>query len=439
MASNRELPNTLINAIELNPVHSVLFELGQAAVQQNVHNTEGFQKLIAYIIELADGRDRREPWTNRPGVARPLPKLRVALENAFGTYGDLQWFKVNKNTNRSGQPLLGLFPRMAASISRIDSVDFGAIIKALVSSSPDTALVRMLHGRDGKIGAAGVQMFSRLAFAFRRDLYFVINGTWGESSGVLKYINNDLRRYVAVCQRLREVCEGLRINADIAGSVFLHLMEQDKPDVELTRALGKAIGPTLARYALLESGDAYEPKTGEDDQSANPLEFATSMIRGRRGDRKLRLALRKLYNDHCAISGSCLADLLEVAYIVPFPSGQVHSPSNAILLRSDLHTLWDLNQIGIDPETMQLVVSPRLAESKYGKLAGRELLERSDKSQVDRNALLERWQAFNADMDAMTAKAAARQEGSAPPRKRSKKEPPVVETVRSTSAHEVAG
>lgn len=414
MAANRDLPSTLINSIQLNPVHSVLFDIGQAAVQHSVQSTEALQKLVAYIIELADGRDRREPWTNRPGVARPVAKLRVALEEAFGTYGDLQWFKVNKTTNRSGQPLLGLFPRMAASLSRVDGADFGAIVTALVSSNPDAALVRMLHSRDGRIGAARVQLFSRLAYAFRRDLYFVISSDWGERTGVLKYIDNDLRRYVAVCQRLRDVCDLVGLSADIRASVFLHLLEGDKPDPELTAALGRAIGPTLARYAVLEPAEAYEASASKDDQAANPLEFATMLIRGRRGDRKLRHHLRKVYSDQCAITGSCPPDLLEVAYIVPFPTGSVHSPENAILLRSDLHTLWDLNQIGIDPKTMRIVVSPRLAESKYGKLAGRALLERADKSKLDRKVLTERWQAFNADVNSLKQKAAARREGSAP-------------------------
>lgn len=426
LATNGGLSNPAINAMRLAPVHEVLRELGAAAVQHTVQHTDAFQKLIAYILEEADGRDRREPWMNRPGVARPVPKLRVALEDAFGKYGDLQWFKLNKTTNRAGQPLLGLFPRMAASVSRINAHEFGLIVKALIADDCDAALLKLLHRTEGKIGAAGVQLFSRLAYAFRRDLYFVITGEWGERSGALKYIDSDLRRYIAVCQRLREACDRVDISEDIRGTVFLHVMEQPKPDAQLMEAMGAVIGPTLARYAVLEPAEAYEGGD-EDDQSASPLEFASATIRARRGDKKLRTHLRKIYNDQCAITGECPADLLEVAYIVPFPSGGlsggVHSPENAILLRSDLHTLWDLNLIAIDPESIRLVVAERLSKTRYAKVAGRKLLARADGSKVNEKAVRERWEAFRADMksanvnDSSKKSRSSRAEGSRADRK----------------------
>jgi len=51
MAANCDLATTTINALRLNPVHSVLFDLGQAAVQYNTHTNEHFQRLIAYLID----------------------------------------------------------------------------------------------------------------------------------------------------------------------------------------------------------------------------------------------------------------------------------------------------------------------------------------------------------------------------------------------------
>jgi len=118
MSSEPKLTAEVIEQIRNNPLPTVLFDLGRAAIQINVHQTPEFKKLISYLMETADGRDRREPWTQRPGVARPVPKLRVAVDACFDMYGDLQWFKLNKTTNKSGQPLLGMFPRMAASIAR---------------------------------------------------------------------------------------------------------------------------------------------------------------------------------------------------------------------------------------------------------------------------------------------------------------------------------
>ena len=61
------------------PIHNVLRELGEAAVEYNVHRTENFQKLIAFLLEIADGRDRREAWTQQSGIARPIPNSRAAV------------------------------------------------------------------------------------------------------------------------------------------------------------------------------------------------------------------------------------------------------------------------------------------------------------------------------------------------------------------------
>ncbi len=54
-----------------------------AAKETKALNSPDFKKLAAYLLEQADGRDRREPWVNKPGTIRPVPKLRIALEMAL--------------------------------------------------------------------------------------------------------------------------------------------------------------------------------------------------------------------------------------------------------------------------------------------------------------------------------------------------------------------
>jgi hypothetical protein len=394
MSTLEHLPSGLIENIRQTPIHPVLIELSEAAREARLHVTPEFRKLVAYLLELADGRDRREPWVNKPGVARPVPKLRIAIENAFGVYADLNWFKLNRTTNGSGQPLTGLFPRMAASLWRIEPQDFGALIAALLTSTPDASILRYLQDRGGKVKGLGVEVFSRLAFAYRRDLYFVIPRAWGETSGCLQYVDNDLRRYCALCRNLRSVCDELGLPGDIRGSLFDHLLQQQRPPRAMLEALHKAIGPALSKYSSMDPSDAYAPKRNEEDQSAQPMEFAVAAIRGRRGRRDLREKLCRACGERCAMTGSCVKDLLEVAYVIPFPSGDVHALENAMLLRSDIHTLWDLNLIGVEPQSQKIYVSSRLSGTSYEKLAGRTLLSRLDGSSLSGEALRERWRLF---------------------------------------------
>jgi hypothetical protein len=394
MATAPALPPNLVDNLRHAPVHAVLLDLMTAARDARVLATPEFRKLVAYLMEFADGRDRREPWTARPGVLRPVPKLRVAIDASFGEYGDLHWFRLNKTTNRSGQPLLGLFPRMAASVARVELDDFAGLMTALLAPTPDAALLRLLQDRGGRMRGMGVELFSRLAFAMRMDLYFVLPKPWVETSGVLKYIGDDLRRYLGLCRNLRTVSDALGFPAEVRGGVLHHFLAQARPPALLLEGVHKALGPSLARYTGLDPAEAYEPKSADADDSAMPLEFAAKSIRARRGLRKLRDKLLRIYGDECALMGACPRDLLEVAHVVPYPTGDVHAVGNAMLMRSDVHTMWDLNLFGIDPSTLRVHIAPALSGTDYESLSSKTIMSRRDGSRVVREELAERWRMF---------------------------------------------
>ncbi len=53
--------------------------------------------------------------------------------------------------------------------------------------------------------------------------------------------------------------------------------------------------------------------------------------------------------------------------------------SNGLLLRADLHTLYDRALIAIDPHDFRVIVAPELKDSKYAYLEGRRLRLPNDK------------------------------------------------------------
>lgn len=398
MSDAPTISRTLAEQLRAVPTHTCLQELCESARDARLLAHPEFKKLIAYILEVADGRDRREPWTTRPtDAAKPVPRLRLQMEACFGVYADLHWFKLNKNCNRAGQPLRGLFPRMAASLARVKPEDFAELVRALISPTPDAALAKFLQAGGGKIPGLGVEVFSRLAFAFRRDLYFAIPRAWGERSGCLEWIGGDLRKYCGLCRNLRGVCDELGLPEDIRGSVLQELLSQDLPPKTLAESLHKAIGPSIARFGTLKVAEAWEPSKEDEELDTLPADFAASSIRARRGRSVLRSRLLKAYGQRCAFTGVCLPDLLEAAYFVPFPEGgDVHGDGNALLLRTDLHTLWDLNLVGLQPGTMRLAIAPRLVDTVYTQLAGREVLSRVDGTHLHDGAIEERWSVFTA-------------------------------------------
>lgn len=114
--------------------------------------------------------------------------------------------------------------------------------------------------------------------------------------------------------------------------------------------------------------DEFDPDDIEDAR-----ERVARTIAQRRGQQAFRGALLTAYGGRCAISGCAVVDVLEAAHIVPYRGAATNVVSNGILLRADLHTLFDCGLIAIDPEQMTVVISSSLRNSGYRQLDGRPL------------------------------------------------------------------
>ena len=68
----------------------------------------------------------------------------------------------------------------------------------------------------------------------------------------------------------------------------------------------------------------------------------------RRGQPKFRRALLEAYAGKCAVSGCEVETVLEAAHIVAYAGDQTNKVSNGLLLRADIHTLFDLGHLKID-------------------------------------------------------------------------------------------
>lgn len=81
----------------------------------------------------------------------------------------------------------------------------------------------------------------------------------------------------------------------------------------------------------------------------------------RMGQQAFRAVVLDTYRRRCAITGSKIGPVLEAAHIRPVTEDGEHRLDNGLLLRSDVHTLFDRGYLGIDP-SYRLRVSPRLRE-----------------------------------------------------------------------------
>lgn len=85
------------------------------------------------------------------------------------------------------------------------------------------------------------------------------------------------------------------------------------------------------------------------------------LARRRLGKGAFKALVMQSYQRRCAITGHKIAPTLEAAHIRPVASGGEHRVDNGLLLRSDVHTMFDRGYLTVDTG-YRLRVSPRLRE-----------------------------------------------------------------------------
>ena len=97
-----------------------------------------------------------------------------------------------------------------------------------------------------------------------------------------------------------------------------------------------------------------------------------SVVR-RQGQPEFRAALLDAYGGACAISGCTVEAVLEAAHIVDYDGAGTNHVQNGLLLRADLHTLFDAELLAVDPETLSISLDQSLMSSEYRALHGTKL------------------------------------------------------------------
>lgn len=138
--------------------------------------------------------------------------------------------------------------------------------------------------------------------------------------------------------------------------------------------------------------EAINPK--EDEVAYKPNEKDTRekinrQIKARRGQQKFRKNLLDLYQEHCCVTGCNIIHILEAAHIKPYLGENDNHPSNGLLLRADIHTLFDLDLLGIHPETLTIHLNNEIKKSEYESLEGSKL-----RGNPSKEALVLRWELF---------------------------------------------
>jgi predicted restriction endonuclease len=153
-------------------------------------------------------------------------------------------------------------------------------------------------------------------------------------------------------------------------------------------------GPT--NFVLYRASSEMERAVAEVDRSgefdANNMEDArrktmAALVR-RQGQPAFRRALFAAYEGHCAVTGCAVAEALEAAHIIAYQGPKTNHVTNGLLLRADIHTLFDLGLLSVHEMKLTPVIAASLCGTEYAKLSRKSIfLPRANSDRPSTDAL----------------------------------------------------
>lgn len=113
-------------------------------------------------------------------------------------------------------------------------------------------------------------------------------------------------------------------------------------------------------------------------------------IKQRRGQKAFRDSLID-NTPKCAVSSCDIVDILEAAHISAYKNDTHNHVSNGLLLRCDMHTLYDLDLFAIEPDSLIIYFSSQINDENYMRYHGKKI---NTSYKLNHGALIERWQRF---------------------------------------------
>jgi putative restriction endonuclease len=131
------------------------------------------------------------------------------------------------------------------------------------------------------------------------------------------------------------------------------------------------------RLLLRQAASIDFPQRIPIADEVSPTYGSLYLTRARLGQGAFRVLVTDAYRRRCAITGERTLPALQASHIKPVAQSGPNRVSNGLLLRADLHLLFDAGYLTIDEE-LRVEVSPRIKEDyengrDYYRLQGQRL------------------------------------------------------------------
>lgn len=132
---------------------------------------------------------------------------------------------------------------------------------------------------------------------------------------------------------------------------FIRMLQQHVQELDSRLSLDAELAPA--------TGASECPQIPDDLEDTDARKRIRRDVVARQGQGQFRDALIRAYDGRCAVTGCDELYALEAAHIRPYRGEHTNITANGLLLRADIHTLFDLGLLAVNPETLTVVISDR--------------------------------------------------------------------------------
>jgi hypothetical protein len=121
----------------------------------------------------------------------------------------------------------------------------------------------------------------------------------------------------------------------------------------------------------IETSPIGAEQNGLRDEFNDTRKRIEAMVVTRLGQPAFREALIRSYQGRCAVTGCDFGDALQAAHLFPYNGQDSNHITNGVLLRADIHNLFDRHLMAIDPESKEVRIAPALHGTAYEMYDGK--------------------------------------------------------------------
>lgn len=125
--------------------------------------------------------------------------------------------------------------------------------------------------------------------------------------------------------------------------------------------------------------------------------FVKAKVASRSGQSSFRANLIKKWK-HCNITECRTINALDAAHIAPYRGEKDNDVRNGLLLRADIHRLFDACLIGINPDSLTVHISPKIDDPIYTQYEGKKICI-GENEDISLAAIQYHWLYYNNNVD----------------------------------------